>query len=251
MAKHLKFVTRPLRLHFEAYHTKSKSGLYFDGTQCLINPANQIARIRGEALFNQHFFNALSEKNIHDDASRWQFYQVLVLNKHFLIEVCEHAGLLDGFVIDNLEQLKTDQNPLYGQYAFAAICIVLWDMEQRDKKPNPSHVVRHFIEHNAAQVVACKQPKKPMRDQQLQDIKHALYGKWGVMPAIKESFSTTADEVTFSLLAKSDKYQPVTLITLQGSRVKPTRTKAYQQLWQLTQSQFFKPPDLIEKPDAR
>lgn len=108
-----------------------------------------------------------------------------------------------------------------------AYCILLFDAHQADNKALERSMTLGLIQHFMPTLYpqqAQSQDTKLLK----QEIAKTLALKWHSRPEIKESFVTDEDHVRFSLICKLPRHAAVTLITVEGKRLKPTRFHGYQ-----------------------
>ncbi len=238
MAKHLHFASKPLQLFIQTQLSTDsirKQTIEFKYGEWNIDPISQIARIQGKAFFNQVFFEVLDNKSFKDPESQWIIYERLVVDRQYIIDMCEHSELLNAFKFD--KKIKTNTSD-YSEVSFTAFCIILWDMHCKKETKQAKQIIRSFIEHYITQLFPNNKNHQPTQDELIKNISKALYQEWHIKPEIRESFKTKDDSVTFSLIAKITGFHPVTLITLEGERLKPTRKKAYKTLDEILKSDF-------------
>lgn len=220
MARHLTQIIQPLKQYLSARFAKQwRLAKTFDIADLSNLPAPlYIAQMRGEALLKLTFFECLEQKQIADPQSQQYAWQQLIQSNHCLNEIAEKSGLLAFFHINT-------EHADYKLQCFNAYCIVLWDAALNNNKLK-DNLTFGLVNHYLPTLYPTK--SKGKTPQQLQkEIAKLLGEQWQLKPEIKESFSTTAECVTFSLTAKLKGYSTYTLITLNGKRLNITKNKAY------------------------
>ena len=219
MARHLSHITNPLKQYLSTRFTKQwkldKSISLID-TNALPAPLH-IAQLRGDAILKSTFFDALEHKQIIDPQSQQYAWQQLIISGHCLQEIIEGSGATAFFHLDT----HVD----YAKQCYHAYCIILWDAANNNdalKEKLTTGLVNHYLP-----TLYPSKAKDRTPEQLKKEMTKLLTQQWGIKPDIKESFTTSQDEVTFSLIAKLKGYSTTTLITLTGKRLNMTRNKAY------------------------
>ena len=247
MAKHLHFITKPIEQFINSQlivNKISRQTIKYSSGQWVLDPITHIAHIKGEALFNQVFFNVVEKKGFKDPESQWKIYEKLVMDRQYIIEICKHSNLLDAFKID--KEIKFESSE-YGEINFTSLCIILWDMHCKNEAKLCKQIIQSFFEHYIPQIFPNSIKKQLTQEELIKDISKNLYQKWNIKPDIKESFKITEDVVTFSLIAKTTEFHPVTLLTLEGKRLKPIRKKCYKTLHNMLKNNIATIPNLNPK----
>lgn len=197
-----------------------------------------IGFLQGEALLRLTFFSTLIEKSFSDPDNQNLYWQKLIEERNVIQQVVEHSQIHYFF---NLRDSGTNDDESYKQLCFAAFCIVLWDMSVTGNEKLANRTINSLITHFVPQLF----PKKPVYNSETakKEIAKLLSTIWARRPELKESFNTTADEVTYSLIAKLPDHAPVTLLTLTGKRLKPTRQKTCAKILSLLEMGALKLPE--------
>jgi len=186
-----------------------------------------IAFLQGEALLRLRFFAYLNERSISDPDSLFRLWEQLIEDKKFIQQIVEDSGLLNYFILSKKELVE--DSSYYSEQCFTVYCILIFDAHESANSVLLTSLTKGLVVHFMPTLYP-EQSKitdiKLLKNQ----IAKQLALKWHIRPEIKESFVTTDGEVVFSLLAKIAKQPFITLITLEGNRLKPTRLKAYQNL---------------------
>ena len=223
MAKHLSHIIRPLtgyladrfKLHTSASDNKGDR----------LQPALEVARLRGEALLRERFFAFLETRNIEDPVSQLFFWDQLQANPEILVQFSTASGLADAFKRQAPENWIRQVEPK--QFHFTAYCCLLWDLVQHREKQLLFLVTAQLFAHFASSLFPAQSIQN---DPNLlkREIVKMLAHSWHIRPEIGESFTTESDLVKFRLIAKVKGYHPTTLIEIEGKRLKPTRLNACQ-----------------------
>ncbi len=252
MPRHLSHITNPINSYLASrFAVPVKNKIGFSNGKYSIHPVLNTAFLQGEALLRLQFFAALKDKHIEDPENQNKYWQLLVEDKRHIQQVAEHSSISKYFVMSSTEK---DQESGYAELCYAAFCIVLWDMHEHDNSPLANRTVKGFVSHFLPQLFP-KQPSLKDPETIKKEIARQLYLLWGERPEIKESFITTDDKVEFTLLAKLKKHSPVTLLCMQGKRLKPTRLKSCARVLELLEMGALKienpaeiPPNKNQKP---
>ena len=205
-----------------------------------------IAFLQGEALLRLKFFAYLQERSISDPNSLVLLWQQLITDKKYIQQIVEASGLLNYFIFGQGLAPDTSQ---YKEQCFTAYCILIFDASEAGNNNLVIGLTKGLVVHFMPALYP-EQPKVTDSKLLKNQIAKQLALKWGLRPEIKESFITNEGRVSFSLVCKLRRRPPVTLITLEGNRLKPTRLKAYQALLEDLGNNTLKielPPALLEK----
>jgi hypothetical protein len=155
-----------------------------------------------------------------------------MLERKYVQEIVEKIKLLDYF------KLPSDINgEQYRACCLTAYCILIWDIHlssaaQKDNSKVSSllySATKGFVLHYLPSLYPKISDKND--PQQLKKSIESLLAKQNQQRVkIKESFTSSDDVVTFSLIAKVKGEANKPLITITGERLKPTRLRAYKQV---------------------
>ena len=242
MPRHLNHLSNPINSFLASrFSTPVKHRIAYRNGNLEMPPPLNISFIQGEAFLQLHFFETLREKQITNPENQNLYWQHLLEEKKYIRQLVEHSSIKDYFRLD--ENSSAEQE--YKKLCYAAFCIVLWDMQVNDNRALAVRTVKGYINHFLPQLFP-KQNKSKDADTVKKDIAALLYKKWGVRPQITESFQTNDDSVTYTLIARIDKHSPVTLLSMQGKRLKPTRLKTCIKALELLEMQSL----IVETPQA-
>jgi hypothetical protein len=226
MARKLRIITSPLKGYLlRRFRGRVVSGqdLKFVSGRVVIPPPLHPAFLQGEALLRLKFFENLESKDIVDPTSQFAMWENLVENRKYVQQVVDHSGLLEHF---KLSYTKDEPNA-YGELCHAAYCIVLFDAHQRSEANLVRLMTAGFVDHMMP--THFKGEGKPKDAAVLKRrIATELAKQWKIRPQVTESFTTTDETVTFSLVAKVSGHAPVHLHKSEGKRLNPARLKACQ-----------------------
>ena len=232
MARRLKQLTHKIHTYVTAkfpQQARFKQPIHCSTNGIVLNPALQVAFLQGEAILRLRFFQYLDEKHITNPVDQCNTWNLLVEDKRFIQQVVEKSELVSFFkfniATNSLAQLEGKS---YQTLCFTTFCILLWDIQQNDVE-----LVEQLINGLVIHFLPTLYPKQVQLDKLslLQSELLKLMTKaWHQRPEIKESFHVSEDKVIFSLTGKIPKCSTVTLIKLEGKRLKTTRLAAYQQL---------------------
>ena len=236
MARKLKALTNKIHIYLHGRFPKQKmvnQPIHVTINEVTLQPALQIAFLQGEAILRLRFFKYLDEKHITDPIGQCNTWQLLIEDKRFIQQIAENSGLIDYFSFKTpsktpISSLNESEGSLYQTLCFTVFCILLWDIHENDDaycEQLINGLVIHFLP-----TLYPKQVKSTDIAHLKQSAVKSIAKRWHNKPEIKESFKIENDIVLFSLIAKLPQYAPVTLLEINGKRLKPTRLSAYQAL---------------------
>ena len=233
MSRKLSHITTKITEYLATYYTSGKifnGKIAIESDISLLPKPIEVAFLRGEALFCERFFKTLEQKNITDSESHYNNYQALVNDKKYFQELAKDTKLLDFF---NLKDNNSNSRLCYQLY-----CVVLFDAKNRNNANLVNTMTIGFVNH----FLPTLYPQKPNNNDIVflkKELTLALRRRWHLKISIKESF-TTEKQANFSLFAHIQSYNPILLITQTGSRLKPTRINAYQEIIKMLKNPNFK-----------
>lgn len=237
LARHLSHIINPLKQYLSTRFVKQwkvdKATNLMEISQ-LPAPLH-IAQLRGDAILKNTFFDALEQKQIIDPQSQQYAWQQLIISGRCLQEIMEGSGATAFFHLDT--------HNAYAKQCYHAYCIVLWDAAVNNdalKEKLTTGLVNHYLP-----TLYPSKAKEKTPEQLRKEVAKVLTMQWGIKPDIKESFTTSEDEVTFSLIAKLKGYSSTTLLTLTGKRLNITRIKTYKACLKQLQSETIAMPNQL------
>ncbi|WP_177417988.1 hypothetical protein [endosymbiont of Lamellibrachia barhami] len=242
MAKQLRQIISPLSAYIT---TRFQRAFRWSGTKDHeLPPFLQIAFLRGEALLRERFFSYLESRHMDDAETQLFFWRQLRENPELLTAVSQQSGLHDALK-RQADAGWLAQTEIETQH-YTAYCCLLWDLKiQREQQLLATATDRLFAHFSSSLFPTERKQSDP--EQIKREIRKILAQQWNMRPEIKESFQTSDDVVTFTLLAKLPGHHPLELTVLQGKRLKPTRLKACQGLLRDLEAGRYKP----EMPEKR
>lgn len=239
MAKHLSHIVAPLRHYLNqrfSAHWRLNKQISLADTSDLPAPLF-VAFMRGDAIVKSAFFDQLDKKHIYNPDSQQHSWIQLIGNGRAIEEVIEHSGAAQFFYLDNQHR--------YREQCYNAFCIIVWDAAL-NHSPLLDTLTKGLVDHYLPTLYPNKaKPKTPEQFQK--DIAQLLARQWQLRTEIKESFTTSATSVEFSLLVKVPQHKTLTLLTLTGEKLKPTRLKAYKQCILRLEQGTMPPPKPLTK----
>ncbi|QYZ67056.1 MAG: hypothetical protein OI74_15635 [Gammaproteobacteria bacterium (ex Lamellibrachia satsuma)] len=235
MAKQLRQIISPLSAYIT---TRFQRALRWPGAKDNKLPAHlQIAFMRGESLLRERFFSYLEGRHMDDAETQLFFWRQLRENPELLTAVSQQSGLHDALK-RQADAGWLSHTEIEMQH-YTAYCCLLWDLKvQKEQQLLVIATDRLFAHFSSSLFPSERKQSDP--EQLKREIRKRLAQQWNIRPEIKESFHTTDDAVTFTLLARLPAHHPVELIVLQGKRLKPTRLKACQDLLRDLEAGLFK-----------
>jgi len=228
MAKHIKLITKPITAYVSQRFAHALRGNKA-GKSNELPPHLEWARLRGEALLTERFFNYFERKHIDDVNSQLFFWQQFKSNPNALLMLSRKTGLIAAF--------RAQVSPVYLENTteveqhFIAYCCLLWDIHQQQNQALLATATETFFGHFSASIFPTEYRSDDV-DKLKQEIRKLLAQRWNIRPEIRESFTTDDSKVNFSLIAQIKGSAPCQLHSLEGKRLKPTRIKAYQTVLQ-------------------
>ena len=229
MARHIQLISNPVASYLSQRFGRTLRGKKSGNSETTLPPHLQWAYLRGEALLIKRFFTYFEQRNIEDVDSQLFFWQQFKCNPNALPLLSIRTGLIVAFS-KQVSRAYLERIPEEEQH-YTAYCCLLWDIHQQDNKALLNTATYTFFSYFSATIFPSKASKSDPNKLKREIRKH-LAQQWNLRPDIRESFRESEDGVSFSLIARIGGYAPVTLITLNGKRLKPTRMKACQTVLQ-------------------
>lgn len=220
LARKLRNIVIPLKNWLTTQKTFRLPGLDSSGKK--LPPPLEVCRMRGEALLVTEFYSYVNKAGIDKAEYQLALWEKL-LCQHTLQDLAQRIGLISNFT--NLSKHKPTKA------AFTAWCILVDSLASQCEKDllhiATVDVFRHFFIG-----LYPKSNNKNHRSPSGLRMKatNGLRKTWGIGTQLKESFTTSESQCEFTLKFKAPGYQWQTLLTVTGSRLKPTRIKAYTRL---------------------
>lgn len=236
MARHLHQITLLVSQHLNhrsPMGLAAKQGLSSFCRASDLSAPLYLAFIQGEALLRLGFFTYLKQRAISQPDNLLQLWQQLVEDHQFIQQIAENSSLPDFF---NFKSSLVDKTK-YQEQCYIAYCILLFDAHEAGNNKLTMALTKGLVVHFMPSLFPKQAKAKDIKTLKHEIIKY-LTAHYGVRADIKESFVTSTDLVTFSLLCKLPKKSLIPLLSINGKRLKPTRLKCYQAvLAELTEQQ--------------
>ena len=220
MPRHLDHIVIPLRKHLSSSR-RLRLPQHLDGQ---LAPPLEVARLCGESLLRLQFFALMARLNHTDYGRQLALWEQLVTDGGYILDLVQRIELFAW--------LKIPENTEPKEWAYIAYCIYLHSLhESGNTRLFEAATNTFFYHHYLGLYPKTSQSKNIPVEQLRQRALIQLRKKWGLNAELKESFVTDGkDQVEFSLRVRSQTGVWQTLLTEQGTRLKPTRSTAYHRL---------------------
>lgn len=239
MAKHLNHITNKVKGYLaqgesQSLHKNQKS---LTAQQTTLPDALKLAILRGEARMRMQFFEFFSQKGF-DDAFAHQAYQKVYVDSSAIIEFVQNVGLVSA-TEDYIAKGVATQTTDYRQLCYELYCLLVDHLYQFGETELFQQVTIGLLQHYVPSFFPKQANTKPSLEQLKKQLKTRLNKHFHTQVTVKESFTSTADAMSFKLIAHIVGYYPLVLIHIEDKRMRSARFKAYHGLLEDIESGRF------------